>query len=344
MITVGDQTVTVSNPSMISIAGSTLLVGGNSVKVSGSVLSLTSNSHLFVDIDENSARKEAANANSDSFVSTDSRELVIGVMILRPSGSVIDVAGTPMRRAEAGRIFVGDIDPPRLLSILTNVAESEIVPPGDSRGLLIDGSTTIAGHVLTRMPLVWKVGDVTLYPGGIGTTISGIRISLTSSGYLVIGRKTVKLPECHSSSFAISGHLFSAYFPGLLIDGISTTPGGSAIFLSGTPICLDSIGNLVIGSSTVKHTGLTTLAPLKSTVDRHVFAGNPSILLIDGKTLVAGGATTILSGTPISLDIVETLRLRVSEIPLTATGGTRGSSVWGVTLPEAFFSHTRKIL
>lgn len=341
LITVGDQVVTVSDPSTISVAGGTLLVGGNPVKVSGAILSLASNGHLVVEIDETSAKKGAANADPGSFVSTDSKELVIGGMVLRPGGSVVNVAGTPVSMAEGGEIFVGTIDQSKPSTILTNIAEGRIVSSGVFEGLFVGDRITIAGHVLTRMPSALKVGDLTLHPGGAGATISGTPIGFAKSDSLVIGRNTLKLPDPHLSSFTISGHVFYAYSPSLLVDGTTMTPGGSAIVLSGTPIRLDSIGDVVIGGRTIKISNVPTSTP-KFTVDGHVFAGNPSVLSVDGKTLVAGAAAITLAGTPVSLDTSGTLRLGTSEIPLITTSSLPGSSLGGDGSPQVFFGHTGK--
>lgn len=313
-------------------------MGGNPVTIPDAVLSLASNGHLVVEMKEDSVRKGAATATSGSFISTDPKELIVAGMVLRPGGSVVNVVGTPMSMAEAGEIFVGKVDPPRLSSIFTNLAKNEMNPSGIAGGFSVGGSTTVAGHVSTRIPSALKVGGVTLYPGRIGATISGTSISFAKSGSLVVGRETLKLPEPPLSAFTTNGLVFSADLPGLLVDGTTITPGGSAIILSGTPIRLDAMGDLVIGS---RSTGLPTSAPSKFTVDGHVFEGSPSVLLVDGNTLVAGGAAITLSGTPIIPDTSGTLRLGTSEIPLTPTGSTRSSSegLGENGSPEAFLGH-----
>lgn len=118
---------------------------------------------------------------------------------------------------------------------------------------------------------------------------------------------------------------------GMIIEGSSLLPGGSAVTISDTPISLGSSGILVVGSSTILlptqlGPSFTPFATKAFTVAGQTFTPNPLAFPIAGTTLSAGGPAVTVSGTVISLGPSGALAIGSSTVALLPTYTVAGQT------------------
>lgn len=226
----------------------------------------------------------------------------------------------------------------------------------DSDGnLVVDTSTvqaanyapkTLDGQTFNKDPSLLAVDDRTITPGGSEITISGTPVRLNPDGNLIVDTKTVELANIFStpppSIYTIDGQLFTGDPSFLSVGGKTMSPGGFGITISGTPIRLDPAGNLIIDTSTAKLGNISpTPFPSIYTINGQQFAGNPSLLSVDGKTITAGGAGITISGIPVLLKSSGVLRFGTKEIPLPTNGSSYDIS--GSRAPETFLGGQERV-
>ena len=130
-----------------------------------------------------------------------------------------------------------------------------------------------------------SIADTVLTPGGAEATISGMPVSLASSGNLVVGTG----PSHQSSTIiTIVGHTITANPTSFLIAGTPVKAGAPAVTVSGT-----SIGR-----------GISTASPPAAvfTVGAQRFTVDGASLVVSGTTVTAGGPAALVAGTTVSLD------------------------------------------
>ena len=98
---------------------------------------------------------------------------------LTPGGPAIKISGTPM--SLGSNVFV--------------IGTSSILFATDDPTQVV---TTIAGQRITANPTAVEFGSSTLTPGGPGLILSGTLVSLNYAGQLVVGSKTIPLPNKNS--------------------------------------------------------------------------------------------------------------------------------------------------
>lgn len=90
-------------------------------------------------------------------------------------------------------------------------------------------------------------------------------------------------PAPSHSRYIINGQTFRGGPSFLAVDDKTITPGGAAVTVSGTLLRLDSGGNLVVDTSTLKLANLlSTPSPSVYTVNGQTFTGNSSFLAVGG--------------------------------------------------------------
>ena len=159
----------------------------------------------------------------------------------------------------------------------------------DSSELLVAGSTTVAG--------------------GSGAIVSGLPISLHTSGVVMVGSSTVDAADVinapATSAFTIDGATFTADPSGFSVDATKVVPGSSAVTVSGTPISLDPSGNLVVDSSTMMLPSVhqpIQYSPSMINFNGATFAIGSQGFSLDNTIITPGNPAITLSGTPIGLD------------------------------------------
>lgn len=192
-----------------------------------------------------------------------------------------------------------------------------------------NGHFTFAGQVFVTHHSAVLVDGTTIKPDGIGITKSGTLISLDSDGNLVVDTSTIQVANFARKT--IDDQLFNKIPFLLAVDSRTITPGGSGITVSGTPVRLDSNGNLIIDKSTVEHANIfPTPLSSKYPINDQLFTGNPPVLSMKGEILTAGEAGITISGTPIRIDPDGNLIVDMSTIEIAKISPTPPPSIYTI--------------
>ena len=96
------------------------------------------------------------------------------------------------------------------------------------------------------------VDGTTLTPDGPGISIDGNRVSLDQDRTLDIGTSHFALPpaaqEKPPSAFILSGMTIQAQQSGVVVNGVTLTPGGPGTTINVSSVSLESSGTLDIGT------------------------------------------------------------------------------------------------
>ncbi|MCJ1245697.1 hypothetical protein MMC30_002901 [Trapelia coarctata] len=195
---------------------------------------------------------------------------------------------------------------------------------------------TFAGQVITANPTGFTVGTAAVIPNGPAVTVSGVVLSMGSSGVLQLGSSTILIPSPQATANSVvvtaNGVAYTATptGPNFIIAGQTLSVGGPAATISGTPVSL-APGGLVVGTATVP----ISRAPQVITLNGQIITANSaSDYFYGGQTLVPGGAAITVSGTPISLgaagtDVVvgtSTEGVGLGGLIISGFGGTGGQA------------------
>ena len=207
--------ITVSDPSKIVVAETTLSAGGKPATVNRAELSLAASGRLIVNTGGAPIARTGLGDPSKlnfggHFMTAESDDSVIDETTLLAGGAELTVAGTPVKLDVSGKPVVG--------------GKTE-VPTAPS-------TFNVAGHAFIANPSGLIIDGTGLSVGGPAFTLAGTAISLASSGVLIVGSSTVMLPN------ATPFPLFSAINNAgqtLAADGTLPTAGGPDMTNSGTP-------------------------------------------------------------------------------------------------------------
>ncbi|MCJ1261022.1 hypothetical protein MMC22_000886, partial [Lobaria immixta] len=247
-VTVGDQLVTIINPSAIAMAGTTLSIGGSAKTISSTVFSLNSAGNLVVEPISIDSQKFALPGTTSTTIK------IAGQLVTIISPSAIAIAGTTLSIGgsakaisntvfsldSAGDLVVGSINVDLHTFTLPNTASATV---------------SAAGQLITVVnPSMIRVAGTMLSAGGNPITISGTVMSLAPSNKLVIGYSgptiegtTVYLSPTISSVFTVDGLTFTPISKtGVVVDGQTLLPGGPEISILDRKISLDTNENLIV--------------------------------------------------------------------------------------------------
>ena len=211
---------------------------------------------------------------------------VAGTPVL-PGSAPIMVAGTPVSLSPSGEVFIDGSkvgvaqQDPKIPPSETPTAGGEPFVPGVT-SFLIAGS-----HVL---------------PGSAPVYISGTPVSLGTSGKLMIGSSSVNLltQNLPPNAFTVGGETITADPAGFSFHDSRILPGGAPVYISGTPVSLGTMGDLVIGSSTINLSDPISTANAFD-VNGETFTANPTGFTVAGSKVLPGGSAVVVSGTTLSL-------------------------------------------
>lgn len=325
------------NPSFMIVGDKTLRPGGTGITVSGTLLRLDSGGKLVVDANTLQLAKflptpipSVYTVNGQTLTGNPSF-LALDGKTLTPGGAAITISGTRLSLGSGGSLVVDG----------STVNLASVVPTP------LPSVYTVNGQTLTGNPSFLALDGKTLTPGGAAITVSGTRLSLGSGGSLVVDSRTVKLasvvPTPFPSVYTVNGQTLTGNPSFLAVGGKTMNPGGDAVTISGTILRLDSGGNLVVDSSTVRLANVvSTPLPSVYTVNGQLFTGNPSFLAVAGKVMTPGGAVITVSGTPVKLEPSGSLRFGTEEVPL-ATHDSSLGSVNGSIAPATFLGGQEQV-
>ncbi len=298
VVTALGQTLSITDPSAVAIAGSTLSVGGPAHTSDGVYYSLAPSGNLIAGTLAASPKPSSPPVLSvagSTYTANSASDFVIAGQTLTPGGQ-INVGSTPV-----------SLHPSADVAVVGGSTQVLSTPTPNSNPAVIK----VAGSTYTaNAASKFVVAGQTLTPGG-QITVANTPISLNpSANVAVIGSSTQILatpaPTPAAPVITFAGTTYTANSASqFLIAGQTLTPGGQ-ITASGTPISLAPSANVaVIGSSTQV---LATPAPSPTAPAILTFAGTTytantaSQFLIAGQTLTPGGTITA-SGTAISLPL-----------------------------------------
>ena len=183
-------------------------------------------------------------------------------------------------------------------------------------------------------PQVFSIANTAVTAGGPAITISGTRVSLGTSGLLVVGSSTMQIPTT-PPSYGTKNQITAAPSAGYVIGG-KTLRIGQAITISGTVLSLGPSSELVVGGTRTLDLA-STAQPSIFDVAGQVFTAAVGGFKIDGTSIYPGQAVTI-SNTPVSLNPVGiVIGTRTYSLPLPA-GST--FAVDGQTLTANSFGYS----
>ena len=328
VITIAGLTVT-TNPSGIMIGGSTLVPGGEGTMISGSSVALDRLGNLFVNgkptpLPQYPPKDTPATLGIGGQAVTPNPAgfFIAGSSVLSGS-SAVNVAGISVSLDSSGNLFLNGV--PTSLAQMPTDASPEIL--------------TVGGKTFTAKPAGFAIGSSSLLPGGSAITISGMLISLASSGVLIVGTSTISMATATPGSNIISagGQTLRASPTGFQIDGSSVIPGGSPVTVSGTPISFGPSGVLFVGSSRITLSPQITPSSNIFSIGSQTFTANPTGFVVGGSTLSPGGNGVIVSGTSVSLGPSGILIMGSSTINLlsptqASASGISGSGMGGLDI------------
>ena len=245
--TIGGQAITAA-PGAVVIAGNSLTLGAPGATIDGTILSLNSAGQFVVGsktIHFGSKFPETMTTNIAGQVITAAPNAVaVAGTTLTPGAPGITLDGTLLSLATAGELIVG----------------SKTVPLGSASPNSI--VTTIGGQVITATPNKIAIRSTALTPGAPGITVGGTLVSLNTAGQLLVGSKTIALPNGSTGLRAptevadlitttIDGQVITAGPTALVMAGTTLTSGAPGFTIDGTLVSLDTAAQLVIGSKTI---------------------------------------------------------------------------------------------
>ncbi len=282
VIAVGDHTFIALATSGFSIADSTIQPGDPAVTVQGTPISLGS-SVLVVGSSTLNLPTGQANgvltAAGVEFTPLGHGKIRLDGKILSVDEPAMTVSGTAISLAASGIAIAG-----KTFAFPTTTPEAV-----DPNRIL-----TIAGQRITRLGSSEAViNGVTLAINGPAETVSGTTISLASQGLIMDGQNYVfptpapgAMPRPPDGVFTVAGQTVTLLgSSSAFIDGMLFSVNGLAKTISGRIISLAPSALMVNGQP---HS-FSTLATASNAV------------VIDGKTLIAGGPAMTVSSTKLSL-------------------------------------------
>ena len=295
-VTALGKILSITDPSAVPIAGSTLTVGGSAYISDGEYYSLAPSGNLVAGTLASSPEPSSLPVLSfagSTYTANSASEFVLAGQTLAPGGQ-ITVSSTPVSLAPSANFAV--------VGTSTQALESHAAV-ADAAVLTFAGSTYTANAASQ-----FVVAGQTLPPGG-QITVSGTTLSLAPSGNVaVIGASTELLatpaPTSNPAILTFAGSTYTANSASQFVIAGQTLAPGDTITASGTRIFLPIGTNVaVIGSST--ETLATASAPTEQvpvlTWDGSTYTADASSdFIIASETLTPGGIITVL-GTPISL-------------------------------------------
>ena len=298
-VTALGQTFSITDPSAVAIAGSTLSVGGPAHTSDGKYYSLAPSGNLIAGTLAPSPEPSSLPVLSvagTTYTANSASEFVVAGQTLTPGGQITVASTTVSLHPSADVAVVGGST-----QVLTTPASSP-----NPAVMTFAGSTYTANAASQFI-----IAGQTLTPGD-QITVSSTPLSLApSANVAVIGTSTQTLttpaPASNPARLIFAGTIYTANAASqFVIAGQTLTPGGT-ITASGTPIGLPEGTNFaVIGTSTqflvAASAPPTAEAAPVMTWDGSTYTADASsdYFVIASKTLTPGGIITVL-GTPISL-------------------------------------------
>ena len=296
-ITALSQTFSITDPSAVAIAGSTLLVGGPALTSNGKYFSLAPSGKLVAGTlapNPGPSSPPVLSVAGSTYTANAASQFVIASKTLTPGGQ-INVASTLI-----------SLNPSANIAVVGGSTQTLTHPaPSPKPAVMTFAGSTYTANAASQ----FVIADQTLPPGG-QIIVSNTQISLAPSANLaVIGTSTQLLttpaPVSNPAVLTFDGSTYTANAASQFVIADETLTPGGTITASGTPIAMPEGTNFaLIGTITqflaAASAPLTAEAPVLTWDGSTYTADASSDFLIASQTLTPGGIITAL-GTPISL-------------------------------------------
>ena len=283
IVTAAGHTLTISDPSAVSIAGTTITPGGAGVEIGDTTVSLGPSGNIVLG-DSGSHPESLVVTIAGNIITANPTSFDLAGSPVTAGGPEVTVSGVAVSLGSSGNLIVGGA---------SGEATPTMVQP---LPLFTVGSVTF-----TANPSGFEIEGTTLSVGGPGVTIASTPVSINSQGALILGSSTIALQTPAPSILTSDGQTITfKQSDQVAVGGTTLTIGGPGISIGGEPISMGSDG-LVIGSDTITPQVPT---PTALTTDGQTFTFEPSgLVALDGTTLSIGGPGTTVSGKAISVGI-----------------------------------------
>ena len=289
VITAAGQILTISNPSAIPIAGTTLTPGGAPITVVGTPISLAPGAYLVIGAGPPLPTPKTLTIAGQQIVANPTSFDIAGTPVVAGAPAVT-IAGTPISLGASGNLIVGG-NPNDPSSPDANVF-------------------TVGGQVFTANPAGFDIAGSTVAVGSPAILVHGTPISLGSSGVLVVGSSTMTLvaQEAQTQTFAVGNQIITADSDMIMYAGNTISAGNPGTTIDGTLVSLNSAGSLIVGTSAILLSPTTPApspppTPKIFTADGQIFTAiDGSEIAADGATLTPGVPETTISGVPMKYD------------------------------------------
>lgn len=321
-VTALDQILSITDPSAVAIAGSTLSIGGPAHISDGKYYSLAASGNLVAGTLPSSPGPSSplvlSVAGSIYTANSASAFVLAGQTLTR--GGQIEFHSTPISLAPSAQLAVIGTS----TQLLTTPA------PTSNPAILTFAGSTYTANTASQ----FVIAGQTLAPGGT-ITASNTPISLpTGTNIAVIGTSTQTLATATSTLptteevpiLTWDGETYTADASSDFVIASQTLTPGGIITVLGTPIRLAPAANdVVIGSSTQSLSSSAVITPADVfTIGGQVITANPTGFAIAGTEILPGGKGVLVKGTEVSLATGGTLVLGNSSTVLPTVGPSAG--------------------
>lgn len=261
-VTVAGNTLTLTDPSSVLIAGTILTPGGAAATIAGTPVSLASGGNLIIGATASAASPPSIFTVGGQVFTANPTAFAIAGVTLSAGASAVVVSGTPVSLGPSGDLVIG--------------GTTQTMPDVPQQSIF-----TAGGQIFTANPSAFAIAGTTLSAGGPGTTISGTPVSLDAAGSLIIGTSTVPLnPSLPTASvITTDGQVVTVGGDGqVAVDGATLTSGGMGITISGIPMSVGS-DELVMGNNTVSLPAFSGSGAITSnSINEYVASSTSSIV------------------------------------------------------------------
>ncbi|KAL9128258.1 MAG: hypothetical protein Q9217_003020 [Psora testacea] len=252
-ITVLGQTISITNPSSVAIASTTLSVGGPALTTEGQWYSLAASGKLIggiisgadpeadmmkrpppqppatspVPSAEQQPTLAALTLAHSTYTANTASQIIIASQTLTPGGSITVFATAISEDVNGAFAIIGEgRSTQSLFAAGSGAGAGTDTGTGTGAGAGAgaggtdagDGVFTIAGQTITANPTAFPIAGTTLYAGSAGMTVNGTPVSLEPSGTLLVGTSRTGLvggTERSESAVVFEGSGRRLFVPGL---------------------------------------------------------------------------------------------------------------------------------
>ena len=325
LVTLGSQTLQITQASTVVVGSSTLVVGGSAATINGEAISLASQGVLVDGISvpftvaataPTTSQGAVFRIGSQTYTALGALGTVTFDGVTLTPGQVATVSGSVISDASTGVVvgsstyaftsIAGAVQTNAVAKFtISGVAYTASMVPGSSGAAIVDGTTlsvggspvTINGQVVSE-GLSGIIVGTSNYPFSTITDSASVAQQSNIEAIFTIGGSTHTATAVPGSSglVAIDGTTLSVGGPAVTIDGQVVSEGSSGLVIGGTTTAAFS----AVGSQQSNIDAIVTVG--SSVYTATSVPGSNGVVVIDGTTLSIGGPVATINGRIVSED------------------------------------------